>query len=235
MSNNDQKGLLRASVLANPRCARRSQECGSSAALPSWRLLRASATHMEKCCGQRDLAPTRGFHDAPQDEVPWRVSAARRAHKFPESDAALVLTARDRAAYIGGSRCAVRLGVTARLRSGLASWLAGAIASCTAIFIPTLPIGDMRELNRQCRSAPAATIFAVDRQFTASDPPARGRCRVSASKPGSISRARPGVPAAAFRESELLLLGQSRMVNHPRCPPYFKGTLGIGLPGPSHG
>src|SRR5437868_9962928 len=38
-----------------------------------------------------------------------------------------------------------------------------------------------RRSSRPCRSG----------SFTASDPPPRGRCRVSASRPGSISRARP--------------------------------------------
>jgi hypothetical protein len=70
---------MRASVLANPRDARRSQECGSSAALPPWRLPRARMPPYGEALRAAWLSSGQRLHDAPQDDVPRRASALRRA------------------------------------------------------------------------------------------------------------------------------------------------------------
>jgi hypothetical protein len=106
--------LFGRATLANPHDARRSQECGSSAALPLAACAARGRYHMEKCRWQRR------FSSGPRHPLMRRgncFGAAALAHKIPDCDVPEVLTAYDRAAYIGGSRCAVRLGVTARLRS----------------------------------------------------------------------------------------------------------------------
>ena len=54
--------------------------------------------------------PARSAHDAPHEVSGCASRGAAPAHKNRKRDASVVLTARDRAAYIGGSRCAVRLG-----------------------------------------------------------------------------------------------------------------------------
>ena len=76
-----------------------------------------SPYHMEKCRPHRHFSgPGHGIIDAPQDEV-FRCPAARRVRiNFLQPHTAKVLTACRLTAYISLSRCAVRLGVTARLR-----------------------------------------------------------------------------------------------------------------------
>src|ERR1043166_2642740 len=72
---------------------------------------------MEKCCGQRDLARIRARVFAVRDRAPWVFPDATARAENPQADAAAVLTMLNRADYIGGSRCAVRLGVSVRPRS----------------------------------------------------------------------------------------------------------------------
>jgi hypothetical protein len=72
---------------------------------------------MENCCGHHDLAWMRASMMRRRTKLRACFCGAAPARKNPKRHAAAVLTPRDRAAYIGGSRCAVRLGITARLRS----------------------------------------------------------------------------------------------------------------------
>jgi hypothetical protein len=99
---------------ANPHHARRSQECGSSAALPLGACGARGRYHIEKRRWHRRFSQVHRRHPCCGAN---RFRTATPAHKFPKCDASQVLTACRRAAYIGLSRCAVRLGVTARLRS----------------------------------------------------------------------------------------------------------------------
>ena len=106
-STRARRRLFGRAAVANPHRARRSQECGSSAALPLAACPGRGRYHMEKCRWDRCFSGSAG---ASHDATPNCFRVAARAYKFRKCDASQVLTARDRAAYIGGSRCAVRLG-----------------------------------------------------------------------------------------------------------------------------
>ena len=65
--------------------ARRSQECGCSAALPPWRLLRTLAPQYEEVpAASAFYGLDHDSHDAPRDEVPAR-RRVRCAYNFPEA------------------------------------------------------------------------------------------------------------------------------------------------------
>src|SRR6516225_5007386 len=67
------------------------------------------------------------------------------------------------------------------------------------------PLKWARRSSRPCRSG----------SFTASDPPPRGRCRLSASKPGLISRARPWSSCSSISGKRARIITRLPNADHP--------------------